>query len=437
MASDDGNFYGTTTNALFRFNPRTDTLTVLHQFTTSEGTPQGPPVEDKNRNLYGLSGIPGENGTAYRLTVLTGTFELISKTVPGFPSGPLLLASDGYFYGATLNGGASEAGAVFRMTAAGTIKTIYSFLNESDGAIPNAPLVQATRDGRLYGTAQIGGYNGTGAYGTVFQITLPNYQFATAYNFDGPAGGYKPTAGLLVDGDLYGTTSLGGLNNMGTIFQFGGGAFYKLFDFTGDGGLWSGAFPNTALMVDTNAACYGLTSAGGANGGGVLYRLNFADAVSHVAFCCSQWVVLDQPVTILGQNLTEAVNVTFGSVPAQFQQGSNTYLTAYVPSMAVDAPVIVTLSTGQQLDTNLPALILPRIASLDPSNGLEGTVVNIVGGGFTGTTEVTFDGIKATNYTVVTPALIQATVPVGAKTGYIGALTPNGFTRSTETFTVN
>ena len=107
MASDDGNFYGTTTNVLFRFNPSTNALTVLHQFTTSEGTPQGPPVEAKNRNLYGLSGIPGENGTAYRLTVPTGTFELISTTVPGFPSGPLVLASDGYFYGATLNGGTS------------------------------------------------------------------------------------------------------------------------------------------------------------------------------------------------------------------------------------------------------------------------------------------------------------------------------------------
>src|SRR5450755_1383028 len=103
LASLDGNFYGTTTKTLFRFNPSTNAFTVLHTFSSTEGVPQGPPVEAKDKNLYGLGGISGGNGTAYSLTVSTETFTLLPKPVPGFPSGPLFLASDGNLYGASAN----------------------------------------------------------------------------------------------------------------------------------------------------------------------------------------------------------------------------------------------------------------------------------------------------------------------------------------------
>jgi len=63
-------------------------------------------------------------------------------------------------------------------------------------------------------------------------------------------------------------------------------------------------------------------------------------------------------------------------------------------------------------------------------------VVGIVGGGFTGTTKVTFGGVKAT-FTVLNATLIHATVPAGAKTGKVNVITPNGDAASTQTFTVN
>jgi hypothetical protein len=81
--------------------------------------------------------------------------------------------------------------------------------------------------------------------------------------------------------------------------------------------------------------------------------------------------------------------------------------------------------------------ILPKIPNLDPSSGPAGTQVGIVGGGFAGTTKVTFGGFAATNFTVVSPSLIQATVPPGASTGKVGVVTPNGSANSKETFTVN
>jgi hypothetical protein len=45
--------------------------------------------------------------------------------------------------------------------------------------------------------------------------------------------------------------------------------------------------------------------------------------------------------------------------------------------------------------------------------------------------------VKATSFTVVTPTLIQAIVPVGAKTGKVKVITPNGTAASKTKFTIN
>ena len=443
LASLDGNFYGTTASVtgstLFQFNPTTSAFNVVHTFSSTEGIPVGPPVEGKDRNLYGLGSLLDDGkttGTAYRLTVSTGVFDLLPKPVPGDPAGPLLLASDGYLYGATDTGGTKNNGMVFRMTTAGAIAKIYLFTDGNDGAIPNAPLAQG-EDGNLYGTASAGGFYSNG---TIFELTLPSYGFATVDAFDGAAGGGRdPDAGLLAasDGNFYGTTYLGGTDDFGTIFEMAGGSFIPLFSFSGGGGAVSGADPTTTLMEDTNGMFYGLTSAGGANLGGVFYTFTPPNPKPHISLCCNWWVILDEQVTIIGQNLTGVVNVYFGSVQAQFRPGSDTYLIADVPSAAIDGPVSVTLATGLEVESAQSVHILPKITGLDPSSGPVGTQVGIVGGGFAGTTEVTFGGVAASNVTVVTPALIQATVPPGAATGKVGVVTPNGSAKSPKKFTVN
>jgi len=266
----------------------------------------------------------------------------------------------------------------------------------------------------------------------------------TLHNFS-QTDGANPDAGLLLatDGALYGTTSAGGSgdNDFGTIFEITtSGVFTELFEFTGQDTAVSGAQPRTTLMEDTNGVFYGLTSAGGANGFdpgyGVFYSVTPLNLSHNVKLCCNWWVILDQPVIVLGDNLTGVINVSFGSVPARFQIHSDTYLTAQVPSGAIDGPLIVTLATGQQLLSQQSVHILPKIISLDPLGGPPGTVVNIVGGGFTGTTKVAFGGVAATNFTVLTPSLIQATVPTGANTGKVGVLTPNGSALSKQVFTV-
>lgn len=443
LSSVDGNFYGATFDGgtygdslgtLFSFNPLTSVLTVLHHFNSTEDSPWVPPAEGKDKNLYGMT----HSGATYRVTPPAGTYQLLPNKVPGIPVGPLLLAADGNLYG-TSSGGTKLQGTIFRMTTAGVIKVIHNFTG-FDGAGPNGPLAQG-KDGSLYGTTFS---DLKSSLGTVFKFTLKPFKLTTLHSFVGTDGA-NPSAGLLFasDGSLYGTTSADGANGFGTLFNITtGGVFTSLFDFTGDVGSVSGGDPSTTMTEDTNGSFYGLTYDGGANGilvggYGVFYSLTPLNLTSHITLCCNWWVILDQPVTILGQGLTGAVSVSFGSVPAQFQPGSDTYLTANVPSGAIDSIIIVTLPTGGQIETTQSARILPMITNIDPSSGPVGTQVGIVGGGFAGATKVTFGGVSATSFTVVTPALIQAIVPTGAKTGKVGVVTPNGSAISPQKFTVH
>jgi uncharacterized repeat protein (TIGR03803 family) len=87
----------------------------------------------------------------------------------------------------------------------------------NDGAAPMAGLAMDSA-GNLYGTTQIGGANGSG---TVFKISAAGTE-STLYSFEGGAtDGSRPTADLIMDsaGNLYGTTGSGGPNNEGTVFK--------------------------------------------------------------------------------------------------------------------------------------------------------------------------------------------------------------------------
>ena len=72
----------------------------------------------------------------------------------------------------------------------------------------------------------------------------------------------------------------------------------------------------------------------------------------------------------------------------------------------------------------------------EPTAGAPGTPINIYGEYFTGTTSVTFGGVPATQYVVVSDTQITASVPVGAVTGQIGIITPGGVVLSTAQFVV-
>ncbi len=78
----------------------------------------------------------------------------------------------------------------------------------------------------------------------------------------------------------------------------------------------------------------------------------------------------------------------------------------------------------------------PVIDAFTPTSGPVGTSVTITGQNLAGTTSVSFGGIAATAFSGVSSTLVDATVPVGAKTGPITVVTPAGSTTSAQSFRV-
>jgi uncharacterized repeat protein (TIGR03803 family) len=171
------------------------------------------------------------------LTTLYSFCSQSSCTDGANPNGSLLQATDGGFYGTTSYGGVGTycpisggCGTIFRITPTGTLTTLYSFCPQSggckDGANPTGALLQAA-NGDFYGTTSSGG---VGTYcptligcGTIFRIT-PNGTLTTVYSFCSQTNctdGQAPEAGLVqgTNGDLYGTNVLGGANGYGTMFS--------------------------------------------------------------------------------------------------------------------------------------------------------------------------------------------------------------------------
>ena len=228
-------------------------------------------------------------GTAYKLTP-AGVFTLLHSfggpvNDGAYPYlGTLAQGADGNFYGTTLQGGAHGLGVAFRMTPAGAVTVMHAFAGGvSDGASPRGQLI-AGSDGLLHGTTLCGGVadTGNGCGGTLYNLSLDG-AFTITHRF-GPAD--APQAPLLeVGGALYGTTSAGGAAKAGTVFKtsFDGQTFTTLHEFApsayGKPRTADGAAPIGRLMHANDGNIYGTTSLGGINastdpnGDGTIFRV--------------------------------------------------------------------------------------------------------------------------------------------------------------------
>jgi len=285
----DGNFYGTTqlggthgAGAVFQIS-RAGKESVLYSFGGYSGDgeePYAPVTLGRDGNLYGTTADGGAAfvGTVFKLT-LTGEETVLHSFAlsqgDGIePYAGLIQASDGDFYGTTVDGGANRFGAIFKITSGGAESVVYSFSGgTADGANPYASLLEG-KNGTFYGTTY-GGGSGTG--GTVFKWTIKGTEtvlasFAASGEGGGPGGAY-PYAALIKgkNGDLYGTTQYGGAEQGGTVFSVTPkGDESAVYSFGSNNVLISA--PN-GLIQSTNGNLYGTTAFGGAYGGGALFEL--------------------------------------------------------------------------------------------------------------------------------------------------------------------
>ncbi|HEY1961082.1 MAG TPA: choice-of-anchor tandem repeat GloVer-containing protein [Rhizomicrobium sp.] len=284
-----GNFYGTASGGgssnclggcgtVFKVTPRGKEITV-HAFTGDDGGyPYGQLIADSAGNLYGTAERGGKHiaGTVFRIAP-DGTTTVIhhfNGSDGSRPDAGLIFDHRGDLFGTTSRGGANGFGTVFEIRRAGKEKLLYSFAGGTDGAFPLSTLLRDSA-GNLYGTTSQGGIDcdGTGqGCGTVFKLG-PDGIETVLYRFKGGNHGANPIAGLVKDdaGALYGTTRTGGIDcngsgdTCGTVFRVdAGGKETVLHTFAGGS---DGAYPRGRLLIDANGNLFGTTPAGGAGGG--------------------------------------------------------------------------------------------------------------------------------------------------------------------------
>jgi uncharacterized repeat protein (TIGR03803 family) len=299
VTDKNGNLYGTTyqggtinVGTVFQLTRSGNKWTekILHSFAgyPKDGSyPVAGLSIDSAGNLYGTTYQGGKSnvGTVFKLTLSKGKYTF--KTIHGFsggdgganPIGGLVVGKGGYFYGATLYGGATfNVGTVYTLFQARGVwvaKAIYHFTGGASGTHPYGDLATDAA-GNLYGTTHEGGDNNLG---TVYKLTGKTIKFTqkTLYSFKGGVtdGEYPYYAGVTLDpkGNIYGTAYQGGPNNTGAVFKLtlaNGKYNPKVIHFFGTTG--DGYYPRSTLAL-VKGNLFGTTYQGGAHAGGVAFEV--------------------------------------------------------------------------------------------------------------------------------------------------------------------
>jgi uncharacterized repeat protein (TIGR03803 family) len=283
---------------------QTYTKTTLHYFAggTDGAFPNKRLILDQAGNIYGVTPEGGagcvgsEWGCGIIFKIDTSGHETVLYAFDehnGWESeGRLTMDAAGNLYGTTLRGGPGHChcGVVFKLDTSGTYTVLYAFTSGGGGVQPQAGLLYVASEGALYGSTPTGSKNSCGNYtcGIVFKLA-PNskgkWVYTVLHSFDG-SDGYMPLGELTrdVQGNLYGTTELGGASNLGTVFKLRSHQSHQetvLYSFMGGA---DGAGPSSGLLRGAAGNLYGTTQIGGGTGCqynegcGTIYKL---DAMGH------------------------------------------------------------------------------------------------------------------------------------------------------------
>jgi len=270
-------------------NPRNPPPNAQQILDDGPGYPAAAPVPGKDGNLYGVTPYTNNypSGALYRVNIGTGggyqgiyLFKAADYATVGTGFKSLIAGTDGNLYGTTNGDGRGVpggSGAVFKYSPGATAPTGIHVFDYTYGAFPNS-LIQAN-DGNLYGTALGGGQY---AKGVVYQLS-PGGGFAVLHNFTA-VDGQNPVGGLVQapDGYLYGATQ-----GSGTV----GGVVYRIHPGAPDGNgnnfavvhnfdITNGSTSGTNPILGKDGNLYGTTKLGGKYNYGVFYRIRIASLSS-------------------------------------------------------------------------------------------------------------------------------------------------------------
>jgi uncharacterized repeat protein (TIGR03803 family) len=260
---------------------------VLHSFnyTSNDGLDPEAGLVLGGNTLYGTTstGGPYYYGQIFSIDTGGSNYQALYNFGTNMPDGvdiqdgaspesPLLLVSNTLYGTANIGAGSQNDGTIFSISTNGSnYQTLYFFRSMPfDGYYPVAGLTMCSNI--LYGTTTQGGSNGVG---TIFMYNLNNSNYQSVYSFGNSPDGANPDAGLVLSGNtLYGTTFQGGTNGFGTLYSIGldGNEYTNLLSF-GSTNSDFGQYPKADLLILGNSL-FGTTYQGGNNGYGIVFGVN-------------------------------------------------------------------------------------------------------------------------------------------------------------------
>jgi uncharacterized repeat protein (TIGR03803 family) len=314
-----GDLWGTTMaggrsgfGSVFELNTFTGAVVTPFDFDASPSTTDnqrgkdpGPLTPDGAGNLWGTTSGDGAHsfGTVYKINLSGTTITTLDDFDDSETQGDNLrgsqpfggLASDGagYLWGTTSVGGISGAGTVFKVNiSTGAVTAVLDFdgsQTPGDNLRGSGPAAELVSDGagNFWGSTTAGG---VGNLGTVFKINISTGKIVSVTDIDTYMP-LNPTGDLFNDGAgfLWGTTYEGGGYSVGTVYKtnIATGAVTTLasFDYSSStSNNERGALPESGLVSDGVGSVWGTTSAAGAHSCGTLFKVNLSSgAITTVA----------------------------------------------------------------------------------------------------------------------------------------------------------
>jgi hypothetical protein len=416
--------------------------------------------------LIGVTTLPGMSTTS--VTSFTVPVPVVTSLSPTQgPAGTVVTVTGTGFLDATQVMFAGMTATGFVVNAAGTQLTVAAPAGVSTG-----PVVVTTPNGvsngmPFTGAPALSGLSpASGPAGTVVTLTGAGLLNASAVTFGGVAApGFTVNAagtslsvsapvGVL-SGPVHVTTPYGVSNGVTftgapviTSFSPASGpagtrVTVEGLNFVGANQVTFGTATTTTFAV-LSATHLSVTVPSGAGTGPIRVRTPASTAVSTTAYTIPAPVLTALApasgpaytnVIITGTDLSDVTGVTFNGVAASyFFANSATSVSASAPTGVTTGLVVVTTPGGTS--NGLLFTAAPVLSSFAPTSGSPGTVVTLTGQNLAGAIQVSFNGVAAASYTVVSATQLTATMPSGASSGPIRVTTPGGTGASNNYFSV-